>query len=112
MFPKDLLRAIHDFDDRHFGHLRPKDHQTGKWLERLGYHVYKQGFPNNLNRLPPVPVLELEDDDETRGTGRLAMNTGDVSLELRPRNSPYGRNLRQWRRERTAKDTKPFPTIK
>ena len=106
MFPETLLRAIHEFDD---ALQRPREHNFGgKWLERLGYHVYKQGFPNNLDQLPPLPVL---DTNASANCGSLTMNVQDVSLELRPRDSPFGRKMRWWRRQRTANDTQPFPTI-
>jgi hypothetical protein len=128
LFPPGLLKMIHDFDDLPSGKIRPgeMDGSSGKWLERLGYHVYKQGFPNNLDNLPPVPVLEcttngrvgvaeesssVVDGDSSIVSPSLAINVKDVSLELRPRDSPYGRNMRRWRRERTARDTEPFPTI-
>ena len=104
MFPDRLLKAIHEFDD-----LPQSKNGCGNWLERLGYHVYKQGFPNNLDQLPPVPKLEFTRSDND--DGKLTMNIQDVSLELRPRDSPYGRNMRQWRRKYTAKDTQPFPTL-
>lgn len=122
MFPENLLKAIHEFDDQP---KRPrKDEFGGKWLQALGYHVYKQGFPNNLDNLPPVPVLDIginnnksegsgtsENENDTSCGGSLAINVQDVSLELRPRDSPYGRNMRKWRRQRTANDTQPFRTI-
>jgi hypothetical protein len=124
MFPQALLKAIHEFDDRPLLRNNRRDDEdgssSGKWLERLGYHVYKQGFPNNLDNLPPIPVLKTKTIKEGCATsagdgdsrnGSLAINIQDVSLELRPRDSPYGRNMRRWRRKRTANDTEPFPTI-
>jgi hypothetical protein len=123
MFPQALLREIHEFDDRPlFGGNSRRDNgdnegvgssnNGGKWLERLGYHVYKQGFPNNLDNLPPIPVLKITSASDTDSlSGSMAINVQDVSLELRPRDSPYGRNMRRWRRKRTANDTEPFPTI-
>ena len=101
-FPPNLLRAIHDFDDRQFGNLRPKKIDNGgRWLERLGYHVYKQGFPNNLNRLPPVPILQptpnnndaVDEAAVSNGDRSLTINVQDVSLELRERDSPKGCNM-------------------
>ncbi len=106
MFPDRMLMAIHEFDDL----PQTKNNEgCGNWLERLGYHVYKQGFPNNLDKLPPVPKLDFARND--KDSGKLMINIQDVSLELRPRDSPYGRNMRQWRRKYTAKDTQPFPTL-
>ena len=104
MFHPRLLQQIHDLDDN-----------GNQWLGRLGYHVYRQEFPENINRLPPLPVLE-ENPVQIKNShhsqcGNLTINVQDVSLELRPRDSPYGRNMRKWRRQRTADDTEPFPTI-
>jgi len=102
-----LLKVIHDYD--HNG-----------WLERLGYHVYRQDFPNNLDRLPPIPVLDCDGGNDAAKTsictkmsssGSLTINAPVVSLELRSRDSPYGRNMTHWRRKRTKKDTQPFPTV-
>jgi hypothetical protein len=116
LFPRELLQQIHDFDDLPNPRRKnDKDDRAGGWLERLGYHIYKQGFPNNLNNLPPVPVLDTTrcggEDGSSRNGGSLTINARDVSLELRPRDSPYGRNMRRWRRKLTANDTIPFPTI-
>jgi len=118
LFPQQLLTQIHDFDDLPNNLRRNNnnkhDQGGGGWLERLGYHVYKQGFPNNLHNLPPVPVLDTTncgEEDNGGSSSNLTINVKDVSLELRPRDSPYGRNMRRWRRKRTANDTIPFPTI-
>ena len=114
MFPERLLKAIHEFDDQPQPPRSGRNETTrGNWLECLGYHVYKQGFPNNLDRLPPIPVLDttVSTTATANANHSLTINVQDVSLELRSRDSPYGRNMRKWRRERTANDTHPFPTI-
>ena len=173
LFPSTLLRDIHDeFDNQNHNSNHSNDDDDDvdddvaaaidtikeggddgngdSWLERLGYHVYKQGFPNNLNKLPPVPELQLKEilpttnksnstngtttctnngsgsgsgivtngDDGTiitnpisHGRGTLTINQQDISLELRSRDSPFGRNMRRWRRKYTSNDTKPFPTV-
>ncbi|OEU19468.1 P-loop containing nucleoside triphosphate hydrolase protein [Fragilariopsis cylindrus CCMP1102] len=140
IFPSiQLLRDIHDFDDSYNNNRRHGRGDRGGdgcgWLERLGYHVYKQGFPNNLNNLPPVPILQLQmEPQEPTATksnangsstcntavnrnqngnikNTLTINQQDISLELRSRDSPYGRNMRRWRRTYTDNDTKPFPTM-
>ena len=178
LFPQQLLRDIHDYDDDYCATIYDDSNNSPNtsssqsaqndevgWLERLGYHVYKQGFPNNLNNLPPVPVLEVVPSssssspvvpssssstdappavavaaenynfnatatttntntnnyinnsggstttEESKPLPSLTINSPDVSLELRSRDSPYGRNMRRWRRKYTANDTKPFPTL-
>eukprot|EP00536_Pseudo-nitzschia_multiseries_P018193 jgi/Psemu1/293378/fgenesh1_pg.2242_\ len=65
--------------------------------------------------------LDLDgDEDDARelsismangGRSSMTINIPDVSLELRPRDSPYGRNMTYWRRNRTENDTQPFPTV-
>eukprot|EP00980_Cylindrotheca_fusiformis_P012806 scaffold3151_cov110-Cylindrotheca_fusiformis.AAC.4 len=89
-YKPELLREMHALDREN-------------WLKRLGYHVYEQEFPNNLNSLP---VLELPSGDTPFKS--LAINTG---IDLRPPDSPYGRLMRNWRRKHTKDDTEPFPTI-
>jgi hypothetical protein len=49
--------------------------------------------------------------NDTTVNNTLTINKQDISLELRSRNSPYGRNMRCWRRKYTDNDTKPFPTM-
>lgn len=111
LFSQQMLKQIHDFDDLpKIRRNNKNDDQGGGWLERLGYHIYKQGFPNNLDSLPPVPALDSTECCGDDNNGSLAINIQDVSLELRPRDSPYGRNMSRWRRKLTENDTAPFPT--
>jgi hypothetical protein len=77
------------------------------WLERLGYHVQRQDFPKNIMCLPELPVRQGSDDKQC---AFMAINQ-PLSNELRSQDSPFGRNMRQWRRQHTNDDTSPFPTV-
>jgi hypothetical protein len=90
-YTPELLTALHSID------------QDG-WLKRLGYHVYHQNFPNNLDSLPVLG--ETTGDNSSRF---VLINQSEI--DLRPSNCPYGRLMRDWRRKRTNDDREPFPTI-
>jgi hypothetical protein len=90
-YSPDLLQSMHEIDEK-------------GWLKQFGYHVYKQGFPQNLKSLPNMA--------DTRGENKaVSMVINQPGIHLRSSNSPYGRKMRDWRRMFTKDDTKPFPTI-
>jgi hypothetical protein len=100
---------------RHSQEFIKEMHQIDKndLFKRFGYHVYDQDFPNQ-QPLPPMKQLLLGPTTTTAQTTKvvtssLTINRPDGSV--RPPNCPFGRNMRSWRRQRTADDTKPFPTI-
>ena len=74
------------------------------WLQKFGYQVQEQNFPNNLDSLPPITQANNFDIEAS-----LVINQREI--DLRPPNCPYGRNMRAWRRRYTVDDTKPFPTV-
>ena len=74
------------------------------WLQKFGYQVQEQNFPNNLDSLPPITQANNFDVEAS-----LVINQREI--DLRPPNCPYGRNMRAWRRRYTVDDTKPFPTV-
>jgi Sulfotransferase domain/7 transmembrane sweet-taste receptor of 3 GCPR len=80
------------------------------WIERLGYSIWTpdEKFPNNLECFD----LQVPGRDKvaTSTTETLAIND-NIAMELRPRDSPYGRNFRNWRRQHTKDDQEPFPTV-
>ena len=80
------------------------------WLERLGYHVKRQGFPKNITCLPELPLHDTKNHAEGGSASYVSINQ-PLSKELRPRDSPFGRNMRQWRRQYTDDDRNPFPTV-
>lgn len=96
-YPEDLIQELHSMDQ-------------GDWLKRFGYHKYDQGFPNNF----PSNMCWKPDwrDENARPAGRddhLVVN--QPNQDLRPRNCPYGRLMRKWRRQHTKADTEPFPIV-
>jgi hypothetical protein len=96
-YPPDLFEALHQMDEH-------------GWLERFGYHVLNnpEGFPKNLEEsLPPPPPQKII----TETTSSTTMTINQPDIDLRPRNCPYGRNMRTWRRAHTMNDTRPFPTV-
>lgn len=103
-----LLERLHAMDD---------DQGSGGWLKRLGYHVYDQGFPNNMDSMPPVPVSthqsrpKMNNPNIASSSPPPSMTINQPEIDLRPRNCPYGRNMRAWRRRHTKDDTEPFPTV-
>lgn len=100
-FSPELLEELHDLDDN----ITEKNH----WLKKLGYHIYCQDFPNNLDQLPSVPPSS---DVESVGAGNSSMRINEPRpKELRPHDSPFGRKMRDWRRRYTANDTQPFPLV-
>jgi hypothetical protein len=113
--PPDLVQELHEMDDKHNG-----------WLLKLGYHMFEQGFPNNIHCLPPIPhtaaAAAAATMSTTPPTGVVRSNSSSSTVgssipinrpssqELRSKDSPFGRNMREWRRVYTYDDTKPFPT--
>lgn len=120
-YDTDLLQELHDMDESG-GSGGGNGNGNGGWLERLGYHVYRQGFPNNLDSLPPLPPAGCggnnsnnnnnKGDDRSGGGSSISLTINSpLSHELRTRDCPFGRNMRDWRREHTDNDTRPFPTV-
>jgi Sulfotransferase domain len=74
------------------------------WMDSLGYS--QDCFPNNLTTgLPPLPQPKSVPPKTT-----LLPVNDSIAKELRPRDSPFGRNMRNWRRQHTKDDEEPFPT--
>jgi hypothetical protein len=91
-YPPELLSSLHEMDDQ-------------GWLQKFGYDVRRQNFPNNLDSLPSVPQPGSNHSHDAT----IAINQPEI--DLRPRNCPYGRKMRDWRRNHTHDDTQPFPTV-
>lgn len=141
-YPMDLLKELHsmyassgdDNDDNDDSEALSDTNYNSKikketnWIKVLGYDVFEQGFPNNLDSLPPLPETSLfaslsaaphsvdlasASDDimkkkNNNKTKKMKVNEPQ-SLELRSMDSPFGRRMRDWRRQHTADDTRPFP---
>ena len=88
----DLLDKLHKMDNH-------------GWLEKFGYSVCEQDFPNNLEAFPPPP--QPQNNSEPNST--MTINLPEINL--RPVSCPFGRNMRNWRRKHTVDDTQPFPTV-
>ncbi|KAL3924973.1 MAG: hypothetical protein SGILL_000711 [Bacillariaceae sp.] len=101
LYTPKLLQEMHDMSDFL---------DENGWLERLGYHISRQGFPKNVHCLPELPVKEDTNGENFETIASFPINE-PFSHELRPRSSPYGRNMRQWRRQFTDDDRTPFPTV-
>ncbi|KAG7354169.1 sulfotransferase family protein [Nitzschia inconspicua] len=100
LYQRQLLEDLRDKID----HLDPN-----RWMHRLGYDIWQQDFPNNLARMPDLPVHR---NSQLANSNRDTISVNDsVHKELRPRNSPFGRNMRSWRRQHTNDDQNPFPTV-
>jgi hypothetical protein len=112
IYSPQLLHEIHN-------KLREGSWDPHRWLQRLGYDLWSQNFPHNLLRLPELPqqlhisttttTLSTHQYCHFGGVGTIHIND-DMAKELRPRTSPFGRNMRQWRRQHTNNDQDPFPT--
>jgi hypothetical protein len=96
-YPQDLQQQLHNID-------------TSGWLETFGYHIFKQNFPQNILQggMPPVPAIKTTSPRSALMKG-IEINF-PPKVELRPPSSPFGRNMRDWRRKYTDDDTNPFPT--
>jgi len=100
-YPPDLQQRLHEID-------------TKGWLETFGYHVFKQSFPKNIHQggLPPLQgatIMKVHPHQSTSSSKGIQVNFPPTD-ELRPPLSPYGRNMRDWRRKHTNDDLNPFPT--
>jgi hypothetical protein len=97
-FPETLVKELHSLDEK-------------GWLKRFGYHKYDQDFPNNFSSNTAWrPEWQQHDMDHRTEEDYVFVN--QPNLDLRPRNCPYGRLIRDWRRLHTKDDTKPFPIKK
>lgn len=97
-YSAELLRRMHDMD-------------KSEWLEKLGYHVFDQGFPDNLSDKKYPSFHEPYNGHKSELIDAAVQINNPPEMELRSPSCPYGRNMRVWRRKRTKDDTEPFPTI-
>lgn len=101
-YTHDLLRCLHNIAE-----------QEGKGiLQKFGYDVYKQDFPNNFRQGKGVPVLGNKPADPTLKRGQEKSIQVNASPELRSSHDAYGRAMTKWRHGLTDKDKKPFPTVR
>lgn len=98
--------------ERYSPELLQEMHKLDKvgWLKRFGYHVYDQDFPNNLENLPALSQNAFPRVD-AKGKPVTMLVNHPPEAELRAPTSPYGRKMRDWRRQHTKDDTEPFPTV-
>ena len=80
-------------------------------LQRFGYDIYSQQFPENFKQ-QPLPELLLSPPNVVLGKGN---NSGTVVInktpEIRNKEDPFGRAMTYWRRGETDGDRNPFPTV-
>jgi len=74
-------------------------------LQRFGYDIYTQQFPDNFKE-PPTTISEQ--DGSRIKNGSVFINK---TIEIRSKDDPCGRVMTHWRRGETMGDTEPFPTI-
>ncbi len=75
-------------------------------LQRFGYDIYEQQFPDKFERLEYLSSLR---EDWGRGCGSTM--TINRTLEIRRKDDPFGRAMTFWRRGETNDDKAPFPTV-
>jgi hypothetical protein len=84
---------------------------AGPMLGILGYNVFTQNFPDNMNQMPKRERVVL---NYKAGMEENATLTTDICInigtELRAPDNPYGRNITAWRKSQTMGDSKPMPT--
>mmetsp|Transcript_1289 Transcript_1289/g.2126 ORF Transcript_1289/g.2126 Transcript_1289/m.2126 type:complete len:187 (-) Transcript_1289:15-575(-) len=74
-------------------------------LQKFGYDIYNQNFPENFKHPPPVPTFAGK---QSKSPGRVTINK---SPEIRSTDDEFGRKMTHWRRGETDNDTNPFPTV-
>lgn len=74
-------------------------------LQKFGYDIYNQNFPENFKQPPPVQTF----------TGKQCKTPGRVTInktpEIRSEDDEFGRKMTHWRRGETDNDRNPFLTV-
>ena len=118
-YPIDLLKNLHSIYDEHTSDVATTSSGTMNnkkikkdinWIKVLGYDIFEQDFPNNLDSLPSLHPTTMT-VDASGGAGAVMKVNEPRSLELRSSDSPYGRNMRDWRRQHTKNDNQPFQVV-
>jgi hypothetical protein len=74
-------------------------------LQKFGYDIYNQNFPENFKQPPPVPTFAGK---RNKNPGRVTINK---TPEIRSKDDEFGRKMTLWRRGETDDDSNPFPTV-
>mmetsp|Transcript_1769 Transcript_1769/g.2814 ORF Transcript_1769/g.2814 Transcript_1769/m.2814 type:complete len:616 (+) Transcript_1769:45-1892(+) len=74
-------------------------------LQKFGYDIYNQNFPENFKQPPPVPTFAGK---QCKTPGRVTINK---TPEIRSVDDEFGRKMTYWRRGETDNDRNPFPTV-
>jgi hypothetical protein len=106
-YSPEMIKAIHLIEDE----CAKKNKMEQNLLKKFGYDVIEQQFPENFihGTAPALGSEELlcfNNFAPTKTT--VKVNAGDL---VRPRDCPFGRIMRNWRRQHTKNDTEPFPTV-
>lgn len=80
-------------------------------LKLFGYDILDQDFPSNtINCTVPLDFHHIYRDGASNAeSSKSIVCRVNVGSELRPVNSPYGREMTYWRKSQTKDDTEPFP---
>lgn len=74
-------------------------------LQKFGYDIYDQNFPENFKQPPTVPTFAGK---QSKTPGRVTINK---TPEIRSVDDEFGRKMTYWRRGETDNDRNPFPTV-
>ena len=80
-------------------------------LKYFGYDIFDQNFPENFvsgnvkqfHSNEPAASVTYNNNSST-----VRVNSGNL---VRPKDCPFGRDMRNWRLQHTENDTKPFPRV-
>ena len=73
-------------------------------LQKFGYDIYKQNFPENFKHGGSPTFV----GKQSRTPGCVTINK---TPEIRSKDDEFGRKMTHWRRGETDNDSNPFPTV-
>ena len=114
-YSESTLMYMHDFaksveENRHktnakFSLPKKKQQMRETLLQKFGYDIYSQNFPENFQQPPPVPSYQRK---QSQTQGSVTINK---TAEIRSKDDEFGRKMTHWRRGETDNDINPFPTV-
>lgn len=111
-YSESVLLHMHDIAvsfelERKHNSIRTKKATPTTLLQRFGYDIYDQKFPENFID-PPLVALTHSVSKHGSQHGTIHINK---SAEIRSKEDPFGRAMTNWRRGQTNGDKTPFPTV-